>query len=467
MAELSNIAAELSKGKNVDMNLPKYADGMNSLYGRMGYVKLALNLYSFAEVYGEDSEYTQLVSGYALRLADAIKSGISCDNADAGSDGVLADIDGLREELIGRMEILTAYTDRFQIFEYVLNRIEYNYKECDINSDYYDDKFEKDIINYIVSDKDNTVVNMKIGQVVSQIPMRLSKNKFFELLRDAFTLYKGSDTAAVDDFIYMLRSVSMLHTPDDFEEAFDVLADKLKKLESYSYVDMSKEDYLEAAKTLEDATEYVVNVTDVFVLLMDAVNDAYMVLLTADKAIVDGNARQHCLKIIDMALDAVYDRVLPTEDSFDSFVAIEGVQERLSTQLSSDSYALDDVKNSYMDKVEELGLKSTYEKLFKLEKLSSGSSFMKLVEDELSNIIADEAYINNRCDELVNELMDFFAEHERPFNRAVMSGILGSLPVFFNNMEEIKKYIHVALGQCSDEAERKSCMKLMLDLMSE
>ena len=26
MAELSNIAAELSKGKNVDMNLSKYAD---------------------------------------------------------------------------------------------------------------------------------------------------------------------------------------------------------------------------------------------------------------------------------------------------------------------------------------------------------------------------------------------------------------------------------------------------------
>ncbi len=467
MAELTNIAAELSKGKNVDMNLPRYADGMNSLYGRMGYVKLALNLYSFAEVYGEDTEYTQLVSDYALRLANAITEGISGDNADVGSAKVLEDIDALREELIGRMEVLTAYTDRFQIFEYVLNRIEYNYKECDVNSDYYDDKFEKDIINYIVSDKDNTVVNMKIGQVVSQIPMRLSKNKFFELLRDALTLYKGSDTTAVDDFIYMLRSVSMLHTPEGFDSAFSALADRLAKLESYSYVDMSKEDYLEAEGTLTEATEYVVNVTDVFVLLMDAVNDAYMVLLTADNALVDGSARQHCLKIIDMALDAIYDRVLPIEDSFDSFVAIEGVQERLSTQLASDSYALDDVKNSHMDRVEALGLTQTYEKLFKLEKLSSGSSFMKLVEDELSNIIADEAYINNRCDELVNELMDFFSEHERPFNRAVMSGILGSLPVFFNNMEEIKKYIHVALGQCSDEAERKSCMKLMLDLMSE
>ena len=220
-------------------------------------------------------------------------------------------------------------------------------------------------------------------------------------------------------------------------------------------------------RILADATEYVVGVTDIFVLLMDAVNDAYMVLLTADDAIVDSTAKQHCLKIIDMALDAIYDRVLPTEDSFDSFVAIEGVQERLSTQLSADSYALDDVKSSYMEKAEELGLKETYEKLFKLERLSSGSSFMKLVEDKISNIIADEAYINSKCDELTQELTDFFSEHERPFNRAVMSGILGNLPVFFNNLEEIKKYIHVALGQCSDEAEQKSCMKIMLDMMSE
>ena len=93
MAELSNVAAELSKGKNVDMNLPKYADGMNSLYGRIGYVKLALNLYSFAEVYGEDTEYTQLVSDYAQRLANIITEGISGDDTEKNYDGILEEID--------------------------------------------------------------------------------------------------------------------------------------------------------------------------------------------------------------------------------------------------------------------------------------------------------------------------------------------------------------------------------------
>ena len=82
---------------------------------------------------------------------------------------------------------------------------------------------------------------MKIGQVVSQIPMRLSKNKFFELLHDAFTLYKGSETASVEDFVYMLRSVAMLHTPEQFDTAFEVLSERLRELDSFSYDDMSED----------------------------------------------------------------------------------------------------------------------------------------------------------------------------------------------------------------------------------
>lgn len=468
MAELSNIAAELAKGKNVESNLSRYAAGLNSLYGRIGYVELALNLYTFSEVYGEDGGYNRLVESYADRLVQILRKGImqeapSRENVDCA----LTEIDALREELIARMDVLTAYADRFSIYEYVLNRIEYNYKECDVNPDYYDDKFEKDIINYISSDKDNTVVNMKIGQVVGQLPMRLSKNKFFELLHEAFTIYKGADVNSVEDFIYMLRSVSMLYTPEQFGTAFEELADSIRELESFSYTDMTEEEYDKAVQALAEASEYVVSVTDIYVLLMDAVNNAYTVLLSVNDALVDSADKEHCLKIITEAVDAVEDRMLPAEENFDSFSAIEGVQEKLSMQLSGESYALDDVHNSYMDKVQKLGMKDTYERLFKMELLCSGSSFMKLETEKAEAVSADEAYINRKCDELTEELTQFFKEHDRVFNRGVMAGILSSLPVFFNNLEEIRKYVHVALGQCSDEAERKACMKLMLDIMNE
>lgn len=468
MAELSNIAAELAKGKNVESNLSRYAAGLNSLYGRIGYIELALNLYTFSEVYGEDGGHNSLVEDYADRLVHIIRKGIVAETPSRETvNDAVSELDELREELIERMDVLTAYADRFSIYEYVLNRIEYNYKECDVNLDYYDDKFEKDIINYITSDKDNTVVNMKIGQVVGQLPMRLSKNKFFELLHEAFTIYKGADVNAVEDFIYMLRSVSMLHTPEQFDTSFEELAESLRELEGFSYMDMSEEDYDRAAQVLEETSEYVVSVTDIYVLLMDTVNDAYKVLLSVNDALVDSTERVHCLRIIAEALDSVEKRKLPEEESIDSLSAIEGVMEKLSMQLSGDSYALDDVRSSYMDKVDKLGMKDTYDSLFKQELLNSGSSFMKLDTGKTESVSADEAYINRRCDELTRELTELFKEHERVFNRAVMAGVLSSLPVFFNNLEEIRKYVHVALGQCSDEAERKSCMKLMLDIMNE
>ena len=81
MAELANIAAEISKGKNLESNLSKYAGGLDSLYCRFGYIKLALNLYTFAQVYGENDEISNAVKEYVSLLSSCVKEGIvSNDN---------------------------------------------------------------------------------------------------------------------------------------------------------------------------------------------------------------------------------------------------------------------------------------------------------------------------------------------------------------------------------------------------
>lgn len=464
MAELSNIASELSKGKNIDSNLSKYASGLASLYNREGYVKLALNLFSFAEIYGEDLVYTDLVKPAAEELVDIISSGITTTTEDV--DSLIVRIDALRNQLITNMENLTAYADRFQIFEYILNRIEYNFHDCDVNLDYYDEKFEKDILNYIVSDKDNSVINMKISQVVAQLPMRLSKNKFFELLKQGFSIYNGSDVSAVDDYAYMIRSVAMLETPDNFTTAFPGLYDLYSELKGYDYSEMSEETFEAASDTLASASELVTSLTDIYVLIMESLNSAYTVLL-ANNALVDCDELNHCVSIINGALVAIKDKVLPTEENFEHFVSIEGVLEKVTLQVSKDGYALDDVRNSIMDKVEALDLTDTYQKLFKLEILNSGSNFMSLKDSQNKNVLADDAFIEQKSNSICDELAASFAENPRVFNRAVMAAILSQLPVFFNNLDEIKTYIHVALGQCKDEAEKKACMKLMLTLMND
>ena len=44
-----------------------------------------------------------------------------------------------------------------------------------------------EIMHYILSDKDNVVINGKISEIVGQLPVRMLKDRFFEHIRDAFT----------------------------------------------------------------------------------------------------------------------------------------------------------------------------------------------------------------------------------------------------------------------------------------
>ena len=51
--------------------------------------------------------------------------------------------------------------------------------------------------------------------------------------------------------------------------------------------------------------------------------------------------------------------------------------------------------------------------------------------------------------------------------RAVMAAVLSSLPVFFNNTEEIQGYINNSLMQCNDEAEQKAVVELVKMMISD
>ena len=69
-----------------------------------------------------------------------------------------------------------------------------------------------------------------------------------------------------------------------------------------------------------------------------------------------------------------------------------------------------------------------------------------------------------KCDKYDFVAMSYsslFEDMDRYSRRAVMAIVIANLPVFFNNMDEFKKYVHVALSQCTDSAERQACMTII------
>ena len=82
------------------------------------------------------------------------------------------------------------------------------------------------------------------------------------------------------------------------------------------------------------------------------------------------------------------------------------------------------------------------------------------IDEQLNGII-------EKYNELEKMLKEFFKNHGKLVNRAVMAHVISALPVFFNNANEIKSYVYSSISGCSDVAEKMACEEIFSTMMEE
>lgn len=460
MKNLNYVAQEISKGRNLGDNLSKYATGMASLYNGLAYIKLSMNYYTVYDMLKEkefnDDEYMRLFNDFNNIIQEQILDG----RLEAEV------ISNIRNRIISIMEVVTDYVDCLRIYEYVLNRIEHRFSGQEPDEEYYGTYLTNDIMHYILADKDNVVINSKISEVVGQLPMRLSKNKFYEYIKDAFSLYHGAQKGTIDDFAYALRTSAMLRRTDEFESMFPEMYDIVNTLSSADYVNADETEYNRLKGALQIATEKMTSYADMFVLLAQMVNDAYTIILTTDFALDNVSEVENAVSIISdvkAAIDNGYSDI--SDDVLQRFVEFEGKQERILMVISKSDYIIDEAVNNYKKELLEQEIYDRYERLSKVVKLQSGSDFVLLERDESASDIPDDSYADNVAEELISLLDESFKKQPQMVKRAVMSSVMSQLPVFFNNTKEIQDYINISLEQCADKAERMAVIEVMKMIM--
>lgn len=460
MKNLNYVAQEISKGRNLGDNLSKYATGMASLYNGLAYIKLSMNYYTVYDMLKEkefnDDEYMRLFNDFNNIIQEQILDGRLETEV----------ISNIRNRIISIMEVVTDYVDCLRIYEYVLNRIEHRFSGQEPDEEYYGTYLTNDIMHYILADKDNVVINSKISEVVGQLPMRLSKNKFYEYIKDAFSLYHGAQKGTIDDFAYALRTSAMLRRTDEFESMFPEMYDIVNTLSSADYVNADETEYNRLKGALQIATEKMTSYADMFVLLAQMVNDAYTIILTTDFALDNVSEVENAVSIISdvkAAIDNGYSDI--SDDVLQRFVEFEGKQERILMVISKSDYIIDEAVNNYKKELLEQEIYDRYERLSKVVKLQSGSDFVLLERDESASDIPDDSYADNVAEELISLLDESFKKYPQMVKRAVMSSVMSQLPVFFNNTKEIQDYINISLEQCADKAERMAVIEVMKMIM--
>lgn len=456
---MKKLIHDIHKGKNMKENLRHYADLAVDTYGDYATLEMTFSAYTLLEeeVVGSSFEKEEGEILDRVKKALAMLAEENCDYA-----VLMEEMKKFREEITGKMDLLTAYTDRLICYEYVLNRMELRYlpeKELTEKLAEFPEKEYMDMLQaYLFGNKDEKVMLDKIRLVMGQIPVHMTKGKLFERIGEALTLYKDGDRSALDGFLYMIRTSAMIYEPENDIGQYPGLEDTITQLEQADYEALSEQKYDELTALLEQAAKEIHEITDFYYGVQKVVNGIYALCLILPYCEKESRIENEGKKIWSyLAVGDLREEMLtPLEGCIESCV-------EKSSYLESVLY---EIRSSYRTELEETGLSELFRDFVLVANLLSDSLFIDLSTGEEEEK-ADASYIQRCTNQLLDELSEKLGQVSRPVKRAIMGQILEKLPMMFQNTEEVEQYIRVNLMGCQDKAEKCVVLMMLADLMRE
>lgn len=466
IATCKKLVTDIQRDKDLDTKLPEYAELLGRQYNCYATVKGSMNYYTMKEVCDEQDDKNTDVCKYFALLTDLLDRHLV--KREAVDEDSMEAIAQLRSNVEYKMHILTAYTDAYEIYEYVLNRVEAAVRDevAPVDAKGLSEK----MFAYVFAENDTVVINSKLQLLMAQLPVRMTKNKFYDIVNSTLNIYEEGETTSVDEFVDMLRSAVLLKKPKGFETEYPFLYHVYTDLAEADYAALTLPEFEDLTKRLNQAATIINNEVSAFMLLQEVINDVYTILLTIDAAYekneedVPGYAA--ALRIIKACVKAETIDQLPDE-VMDEFFTIEGVQERVYESIVILEAVLDEIRVGKAEQIESLALTETFDRLDKVSKLLSTSLFIDLDKVSRKTETADHAYITAKKEALVKELGDLFSSVKRPVYRSMMCKLLAAMPIFMNTQQEIRDYFDYVIENCKDDSELMACNKLISEMIEE
>lgn len=464
--EDKKVMREIARHKDLEQNIPAYGNAYMNVSYEYSLLRLVLNYYTMKEVEDEGGSIAE--DTYLLEQMDAIHTllfqtllGEKLDDYEQ----VLQQIHEIRRDMTQKMKVLTAYTDALQLYEYVLNRIEYG-----ITKESYpveEGELAAKVFQYLFREQDKMVVNSKIQMVTGQLPVRMTKNRFFEYLTETLNIYQGSDVSSVDDFVSMLKSTALLELPEGYGKDYAQIYNIIHLLEHTDFKALDLDTYRGIMEQFAITTEQLMQIVSNHLLAMEIVNAFYAALVAMPYENNQEKGVTVCLSMLRGLHDAyISSGEIPTSVD-DGFEQIEGLQEMLGEDILQFESLLQDVMTEHEDTISWIMAEKIFNGLSLISKLQSNSLFVDLEEGEQESVPADSVYISKKRDELVELLTVYFKNHTKEINRAVMAALFSNMPVLFNSQQEIKEYIEYSLNHCGNSSELMACGKILSEMMEE
>ena len=462
MSKRTSAMLDIKKGKNLERSLSAFAKDLSAVYGSSAILNLSMN-YANYFVNSKEKETDRSFVGIGDKINALIKSTIVEGNVSKKS---IEEIENIREEVKAGVDAATAFLSAFENFNYVLSRKlpnkEYDGKEFDT-----DDEARK-ILTYIFEDDDNILINSKIQRVISELPIRYTKGKFFDIIETSVDRYAGTEKKALKAFAYMVRQAGMIYDLDNMQKLYPELADEFEYFKNFEFDKATKKQLLTESVKLNSTIARCSELTDDGILVMEVVNDLYAVLLNWDS--INKEDAEFEVEMITFTNEsfANEDRSLEEFDvkMAEIFTKLEGKLEAVYEDLMSYEGTLFDVQSRFVKEASEYGYKDKYDDLYKCSILKQGSLFADLNDLEDTGL-TETADLDKLKETLKSEFDRIFNEVDRSVRRGIMAQVIGSIPVYFENRTEVMDYIRSSLASCNSREELVGTINAVTEIICE
>ena len=457
--EAKILFTDIAADRDREENIIKYQKLLASALYNYSAIKLSLNFFTGLEMSDEyENEY---ITKIGLILKNTILAGKK------PSDDDIKTITDLRDSITGKMKVLTSYTDALEIFEYVLNRREADIKgTTSANVDIY--SLADAMYRFVFSDNDKVIVNTRIQDFIAQLPVRMTKQRFLDIVTNSLSIYKGGEQESLMDFADTIRDTAIARTPDGFETEYPELFKIYSELRDADYSALDSIGYDNLSASLSKATQEIESEVTDYLMVMEIINDTLILAYTADIA-EEKYRTKECdvaLKILS-SLAGSEDIYKAAEETDELLPELEGTQENSYEELIPIESNLDELITSYAPEFpENESMQKNFEALRRADMLTSSSLFMDIDKNfSIVNNVADDDFVNKIKEEVTRDLSDALAGKNKYIRRSIMAKVLSTMPVFFNTQDEIKQYFEEALLGCNDNAELTACEAIVNDIM--
>ena len=466
MGDLRAVIHNLHKGKNVENNLNIYINQMMREANRLSFVRVALNY----PVFYENASELEYSGSYPECIASIVKAieALCADTMRQNFDGM--DTEAIKERAFETrkaitkvMQVLTAFGDRYTIYEYVLNRKEYSYKDTSSMKWFDKDTFKNKILAYTSTDSDKSSNGIKLVQILEQLPMRMTRTRFAQIVEDGLRAYIGSEKSSVEELLYMVRTGALLEEPEEMKVYFPDLYEKSIHVAQCYNQHMTEEEFASLQDYFAQLFLILNNQMDCVLLAQEIVNDICTILLSAPYVMGNVEERSWCVQIAEKVntLFANPERPEIIYDEFHELLSnLEGVQEQLVELREIGETVQEELKEAYKNRMSEEQLQG-FGILGKIAMLLSTSHFGEWKDEEETAEEASETYIMQKAGELIEDLKAHFKKLSKIEIRAIMAKVLTMLPLFVRNYNELESYIDASLANCTDLAEKMACVELI------